>query len=80
MLLAPFTETELLDVFKALPKDRYPGENDPLLDFFLCHWDLLKERLQLAFQEIMDEGSRPKSLTQGLSFLVPNERGDWDEI
>ena len=62
-LLAPFTESKLLDALRALPRDRCPGENSLLPAFFLSHWDLLKEGLLLAFQEIMDNGVLPESLS-----------------
>ena len=75
-LLAPFTKTKLLDALRALPRDRCPREDGLLPAFFLHHWDLLKEGLQLAFQEIMDDNSMPKSLIEGLIFLIPKEGGD----
>ena len=74
-LLAPFTESELLDALRALPRDRCPGEDGLSPSFFLTHWDLLKEGLVLAFQEIMAEGVMPESLTEGLIFLIPKEGG-----
>ena len=61
-LLAPFTESELLDALRALPRDRCPGEDGLSPSFFLTHWDLLKEGLVLAFQEIMDVGAMRESL------------------
>ena len=61
-LLAPFSESELLDAVRALPRDRCPGEDGLSPTFFLTHWDLLKEGLLLAFQEIMDVGSMRESL------------------
>ena len=36
-LLAPFTESELLDALRALPRDRCPGEDGLSPSFFLTH-------------------------------------------
>ena len=77
-LLAPFTSHELLDVLRGLVRDSCPREDGLLPTFFLSHWDLLKEGLQLAFQVIMDVGSMPESLTEGLIFLIPKEGGNRD--
>ena len=79
-LLAPFSESELLDALRALPRDRCPGEDGLSPLFFLTHWDLLKEGLVLAFQEIMAEGVMPESLTEGFIFLIPKEGGDREDI
>ena len=48
-LLAPFTESKLLDALRALPRNRCPGEDGVSPALFLSHWDLLKEGLLLAF-------------------------------
>ena len=79
-LLAPFTESELLDALRALPRDRCPGEDGLSPSFFLTHWDLLKERLVLAFEEIMAVGVMPESLTEGFIFLIPKEGGNREDI
>ena len=74
-LLAPFSEEELLRALKALPRDSCPGGDGLLPAFFLQHWDLLKEGLRLAFQEIMDSGTMPSSFSEGMIFLIPKEGG-----
>ena len=79
-LLAPFSEEELLRALKALPRDSCPGGDGLLPAFFLQHWDLLKEGLRLAFQEIMDSGTMPSSFSEGMIFLIPKEGGDREEI
>ena len=66
-LLASFIEIELLDALRDLPRDK-------------CHWDVLKEGPQLAFQEMMDKGSMLESLTEGVILLIPKEGGDQDDI
>ena len=65
---------------KALPKDSCPGGDGLLPSFFLQHWDLLKEGLCLAFQEIMDGGVMLGSFSEGMIFLIPKEGGDREEI
>ena len=79
-LLAPFSETELLTALKALPRHSCPGRDGLSPIFFLEHWDLLKEGLLLAFQEIMDSGFMPESLSEGMIFLIPKEGGNRDEL
>ena len=79
-LLAPFTSSELHDALRALARDSCPGEDGLLPSFFLRHWELLEEGLQLAFQEMMDSGVMPKSLSEGLIFLIPKEGGDLELI
>ena len=61
-LLTPFSETELFLVLRVSPKDSCSGEDGLLHAFFVHHWDILKEGLQLAFQEIMDTNSARKPL------------------
>ena len=40
----------------------------------------MKEGLRSAFQEIMDNGTMPDSLSEGIIFLIPIEGGDREEI
>ena len=75
-LLAPFFELELYVALRALPWDSCSREDGLLPVFFVRHWDLLKDGLRLAFQEVMDSGVLPASLSQGLIFLIPKEGGD----
>ena len=56
------------------------GEDGLLPSFFLRHWELLEEGLRLAFQEMMDSGVMPESLSEGLIFLIPKEGGDLELI
>ena len=79
-LLAPFTELELYVAVRALPRDNCPGADGLLPVFFVQHWDLLKEGLQLAFEEVMNTGILPASLSDGLIYLIPKEGGDREEI
>ena len=57
-----------------------PWGDGLLPSFFLQHWDLLKEGLWFAFQEIMDSGVMPDSFSEGMIFLIPKEGGDREEI
>ena len=50
-LLAPFTSSELHDALRALVRDSCPGEDGLLPSFFLRHWELLEEGLQLLPSE-----------------------------
>ena len=68
MLCAPWRETVA------------QGEDGLLSSFFLRHWELLEEGLRLAFQEMMDVGVMPQSLSEGLIFLIPKEGGDSELI
>ena len=79
-LLAPFTSSELQDALRALARDSCPREDGLLPSFFLRHWELLEEGLRLAFQEMMDSGVMPESLSEGLIFLIPKEGGDLELI
>lgn len=79
-LLTPFPSYELHDALCALARDSYPSEDGLLPSFFLRHWDLLEEGLRLAFQEMMDSGVMPESLSEGLIFLIPKEGGDLELI
>ncbi|KAI5075908.1 hypothetical protein GOP47_0009984 [Adiantum capillus-veneris] len=79
-LLIPFLGSELHDAIRALACDSYPGEDGLIPCFFLCYWEILEEGLWLAFQEVMDTGSLPESIAEGLIFLIPKEGGDLEEI
>ena len=75
-MLSPFIELELYVALRALPRDSCGGEDGLLPVFFVQHWDLVKEGLRLAFQDVMDMGVLPASLSEGLIFLIPKEGGD----
>lgn len=79
-LSAPFSCCELAEATRALARDSCPGVDGLLPSFFLCYWDLLGEGLRLAFQEMMDVGLMPESLSEGLIFLIPKEGGDSELI
>ena len=78
-LSAPFT-CELSEAVRALAWDSCPGVDGLLLAFFVRYWDFLGEGLWLAFQEMMDVGVMPESLSEGLIFLIPKEGGDSELI
>ena len=79
-LSAPFSCCELAEATRALARDSCPGVDGLLPSFFLCYWDLLGEGLRLAFQEMMDVGLMPETLSEGLIFLIPKEGGDSEMI
>ena len=75
-LSAPFTCCELSEAVRALARDSCPGVDGLLPVFLVRYWDFLGEGLRLAFQEMMDVGVMPESLSEGLIFLIPKEGGD----
>ena len=40
----------------------------------------MEEGLWLAFQEIMERGTLPETLSEGMIFLMPKEGGNLDEL
>eukprot|EP00250_Pteridium_aquilinum_P022375 c25362_g1_i1 orf=3-2321(-) len=79
-LLAPFSYEELERALVALPRGKCPGEDGLSVAFFMRFWPSLEQGICMAFQEIMDTGQMPESLTEGLIHLIPKEGGDRDEI
>ena len=79
-LLAPFTDRELLDALRGLARDSCREEDDLLPTFFIRHWETLGEGLWLTFQEIMERGTMPETLSEGLIFLIPKEGANLDEL
>ena len=75
--MAPFFGCEIHDALRALAHDSSLGEDGLLPSFFLRYWELLGERLRLAFQEVMHCGSLPETLSEALIFLIPKEGGSW---
>ena len=75
-----FTGRELLDALRGLARDSCPSEDGLLPAFSIWHWEILEEGLRLAFQEIMERGTIPKMLSEGLIFLIPKEGESLDEL
>ena len=73
-LLVPFTCSELHEALCSLARDSCPGEDDLTPPFFLPYWELLGEGLRFAFQEMMDSGMMPETLSEGLIFSYPQGR------
>ena len=79
-LMTPFSEGELLDALRALPRDSCPGEDGLLPSFFMRYWEIIGPTMRLAFQEVMDTGHLPESLSEGLIYLIPKEGGNPEEV
>ena len=79
-LLLPFSGPELHDALCALPRDNCPGEDGLLPSFYLRYWEVLEPAMVHAFQEVMETGRLPKTLSEGLIYLIPKEGGDREEV
>ena len=53
-LSKPVTISKLAEALQALPKQSCPGEDGLPSDFYISKWDMLKEHLRDAFQEVLD--------------------------
>lgn len=80
LLLAPFTEQELLVSLCSLDKGSCPGVHGLALAFFLKHWETLALGLCNPFQEAMQIGEMHVAFAKGLIFLISKEGGNSKEI
>ena len=55
----------------ALPRHSCPSEDELSTTFFLEYWDVMKDNLCRAFQEVFDTGHMPQAWGSGLIFLIP---------
>ena len=79
-LRADLSTEELVSAIKDLPHNSFPGEDGLPPIFFLEYWDLVKDPLCAAFQEIIDTGVMPAYLSSGMIFLIPKGEGPSEDI
>lgn len=71
-MIEPFSEEELLRTIKSATKKKSPGPDGITYEFYLVHFDLLKEELLRLFNGFLDNSLIPmENFSNGIITLIP---------
>ena len=77
---APLQEEEVAEAIRTLLHTSCLGEDGLSPTLFQEYWELVKTDLCQAFQDILDTGSIPTEVGEGLIFLIPKGDGPSEDI
>lgn len=77
-MTSDITEEEIWEVIKSSPKEKSPGSDGSMTEFYLEFWQYLKEHLLGAYIESLKNKELTMTQRQGVITLIPKPRKDLD--
>ena len=78
-LECPITETELWKCIKQLKKNKSPGEDGIISEFYQIYWNTIKTEFTKLIKEILDSEKLPHSQSKGILTLL-YKKGEREDI
>ena len=79
-LLLPITKQEVEHALQSLSNSNCLGLYGFTPSFYKKYWEILKEDLIAAYQNVFDSGEMPNFLSEGLIYLIPKGEGISEDI
>ncbi|CAI5480107.1 unnamed protein product [Closterium sp. Yama58-4] len=76
---AEWTEAEVKEGLEGLPKGKSPGQDGLPAEFFILHWDLLKEHVMGFVREFVETARMPEGISTAVTVLL-HKKGDADQL